>query len=49
MPSIPWIEHTDYFPDFATRLIDEPAWAMVAAASEQGKSRKLYESILVWG
>jgi hypothetical protein len=26
-----WIEHADYFPDFATRLIDQPAWAMVAA------------------
>jgi hypothetical protein len=26
-----WIEHTDYFPDIATRLIDQPAWAMVAA------------------
>jgi hypothetical protein len=26
-----WIEHTDYFPDFATRLIGQPAWAMVAA------------------
>jgi len=26
-----WLEHTDYFPEFATRLIDQPAWAMVAA------------------
>jgi hypothetical protein len=26
-----WIEHTDYFPDFGTRLIDKPAWAMMAA------------------
>ena len=25
-----WIEHTDYFSDVATRLIDQPAWAMVA-------------------
>jgi hypothetical protein len=26
-----WIEHTDYFPDFGTRLIEKPAWAMMAA------------------
>ncbi|HEX2524141.1 MAG TPA: AAA domain-containing protein, partial [Terriglobia bacterium] len=26
-----WLEHSDYFPDFATRLIDQPAWGMVAA------------------
>jgi hypothetical protein len=26
-----WLGHSDYFPDFATRLIDQPAWAMVAA------------------
>ena len=26
-----WLGHTDYFPDFATRFIDQPAWAMVAA------------------
>jgi hypothetical protein len=26
-----WIEHTDYFPDFATCLIDQFAWATVAA------------------
>ena len=26
-----WIEETNYFPDFATRLIDQPAWAMIAA------------------
>jgi hypothetical protein len=25
------LEHSDYFPEFATRLIDQPAWAMVAA------------------
>jgi hypothetical protein len=26
-----WLEHSDYFPEFATRLIEQPAWAMVAA------------------
>jgi hypothetical protein len=26
-----WLGHSDYFPTFATRLIDQPAWAMVAA------------------
>lgn len=26
-----WISTTDYFPEIATRLIDQPAWAMIAA------------------
>lgn len=26
-----WIDATDYFADFGTRLLDAPAWAMVAA------------------
>jgi hypothetical protein len=26
-----WLEHTDYFPDFASRIMDQPAWAMIAA------------------
>ena len=26
-----WVNQIDYFPGFATRLIDQPAWAMIAA------------------
>ena len=45
-----WLELTDYFPEFATRLINQPAWAMVAARlGQQGESRQLHESVLVRG
>jgi hypothetical protein len=39
-----WLGHSDYFPNFATRLIDQPAWAMVAARLGNKKNRNDFVS-----
>jgi len=37
-----WLELTDYFSEFATRLINQPAWAMVAAPLGKQKNRDTF-------
>ena len=44
-----WTEHTDYFPDFATRLIDQPAWAMVAARLGNKENRTNFRNRFWYG
>ncbi len=35
-----WLEHTDYFPDFASRIMGQPAWAMISARLGNKANRK---------
>ena len=44
-----WLEHSDYFPEFATRLIDQPAWAMVAARLGNKANRNEFMSRFWYG
>ena len=37
-----WLELTNYFSEFATRLINQPAWAMVAAPLGNQKNRDTF-------
>src|SRR5215475_14567399 len=44
-----WLDHSDYFPEFATRLIEQPAWAMVAARLGNKANRNEFINRLWYG
>jgi AAA domain len=44
-----WLGHSDYFPDFANRLIDQPAWGMVGARLGNKKNRNDFVSRFWYG
>lgn len=44
-----WLDGTDYFPEFGSRLLDAPAWAMVAARLGNKTNRNEFTSRLWYG
>lgn len=44
-----WLNVTDYFPDIASRLIEQPAWAMVAARLGNKTNRSKFVSQFWFG
>lgn len=44
-----WTSETDYFPELATRLIDQPAWAMIAARLGNKANRNTFMNRFWYG
>ena len=43
-----WLDFTDYYADFSSRVLKEPAWALMAACLGKSSNKKEFESQFWW-